>query len=154
MKLYAAKALTVSSSSPPLERRSSTSTIPPTKPVTRTTSSARSNFNSGLNSLQKRAFSWTQRDSGHKVINQDTSSRKRKLVGNLPPSQKAAWEALAGVPEDRPPNTGIASLEGYERPAPMAMTEEWVLTGDPVKDEAVRSSHRYESAPSSILFKV
>jgi zinc finger FYVE domain-containing protein 26 len=87
-------------------------------------------------------------------MNQDTSSRKRKLVGNLPPSQKAAWEALAGVPEDRPPNTGIASLEGYERPAPMTITEEWVLTGDTVKDEAVRSSHRYESAPSSILFKV
>jgi zinc finger FYVE domain-containing protein 26 len=71
----------------------------------------------------------------------------------LPPSHKAAWEALAGVPEERAP-TGLTALEGYERPAPMTITEEWVLTGDPTKDDGVRKSHRYESAPSSILFKV
>jgi zinc finger FYVE domain-containing protein 26 len=34
------------------------------------------------------------------------------------------------------------------------MTEEWVLTGDSQKDDAVRSSHRYASAPNFILFKV
>lgn len=154
VKIYAAKALTISSA-PPLERRSSTSTITAAaKPITRTvTPTARSNFNSGLNTLQRRAFSWTQRDTGNKIINQDNSSRKRKIAGMLPPSHKAAWEALAGVPEDRAP-TGLTALEGYERPAPMTITEEWVLTGDPTKDDVVRNSHRYESAPSSILFKV
>lgn len=70
----------------------------------------------------------------------------------LPPSHKAAWEALAGVPEERPAG-GLPALEGYERPAPMTITEEWILTGDPTKDDVVRNSHRYESAPSSILFK-
>jgi zinc finger FYVE domain-containing protein 26 len=29
-----------------------------------------------------------------------------------------------------------------------------MLTGDVIKDEAVRTSHRYESAPDIILFKV
>ena len=153
VKIYAAKALAVSST--PLERRTSTSTVTPAvKPITRTiTPTARSNFNSGLNTLQRRAFSWTTRDTGNKIINPDNSSRKRKIAGVLPPSHKAAWEALAGVPEERTP-AGLTALEGYERPAPMTITEEWVLTGDPTKDGGVRNSHRYESAPSSILFKV
>lgn len=150
--VYAAKALSVNTAQP-LERRSSASPLPVSKPSARIAPTPRSNFSTGLNSLQKRAFSWTQRDTGNKIISQDSSSRKRKLVGTLAPSQKAAWEALAGVPEERPP-IGLASLEGYERPAPMTMTEEWVLTGDPTKDEAVRASHKYESAPSIILFKV
>ncbi|KAG0600289.1 hypothetical protein M758_11G022200 [Ceratodon purpureus] len=152
VKIYAAKALAVSST--PLERRTSTSTVTPAvKPITRTiTPTARSNFNSGLNTLQRRAFSWTTRDTGNKIINPDNSSRKRKIAGVLPPSHKAAWEALAGVPEERTP-AGLTALEGYERPAPMTITEEWVLTGDPTKDGGVRNSHRYESAPSSILFK-
>lgn len=153
IKIYAAKALSVSST--PLERRSSASTVAAAaKPNTRSvTPTARSNFNSGLNTLQRRAFSWTQRDTGNKIINPDSSSRKRKIAGVLPPSHKAAWEALAGVPEERAP-TGLPALEGYERPAPMTITEEWVLTGDSTKDDGVRNSHRYESAPSSILFKV
>ncbi|XP_024403575.1 uncharacterized protein [Physcomitrium patens] len=151
VKIYATKALTVSST--PLERRSSMSTITAAKPLTRSsTPTSGSNFNRGLNTLQRRAFSWTQRDTGNRISNQDNSSRKRKIAGMLPPSHKAAWEALAGVPEDRTP-TGLTALEGYERPAPMTITEEWVLTGDQIKDDAVRNSHRYESAPSCILFK-
>jgi len=154
VRIYAAKALIISST-PPLERRSSTSAITAAvKPISRlVTPTARSNFNSGLNTLQRRAFSWRQRDTGNKIITQDNNSRKRKITGMLPPSHKAAWEALAGVPEDRPPS-GLTALEGYERPAPMTITEEWILTGDPTKDDVVRNSHRYDSAPSSILFKV
>ena len=155
IRIYATKALTVSSTS--LERRTSASTVTAaaaTKPIVRSiTPTTGSNFNRGLNTLQRRAFSWTQRDTGNKIINPDNSSRKRKIAGVLPPSHKATWEALTGVPEERA-STGLTALEGYERPAPMTITEEWVLTGDPAKDDGVRNSHRYESAPSSILFKV
>jgi zinc finger FYVE domain-containing protein 26 len=60
---------------------------------------------------------------------------------------------MAGIPDELS-NVYIAPQEGHERPAPVTIGDEWVLTGDPAKDDIVRSSHRYDSSPSAILFKV
>ncbi|XP_057838551.1 uncharacterized protein LOC131048568 isoform X2 [Cryptomeria japonica] len=146
---YAAKAITVSAY-PSSERRLSMANVA-SKPSPRTSASNRSNFSNSLNNLQKearRAFSWTSRDSGNKIAPKEMN-RKRKSSG-LPPSQRVAWEAMAGIQEDRTP---VFSVDGQERLASVAMAEGWVLTGDPVKDEGVRLSHRYESAPDIILLK-
>eukprot|EP01018_Ginkgo_biloba_P037319 Gb_14991 [translate_table: standard] len=146
---YAAKAIAVSVH-PSSERRSSLA--PATnKQNIRTGVPSRSNFSSSLSNLQKearRAFSWTSRDSGSKIVPKEMN-RRRKSSG-LPPSQRVAWEAMAGIQEDR---TSVLSADGQERLASVAMAEGWVLTGDPVKDDGVRNSHRYESAPDIILFK-
>ncbi|XP_024541382.1 uncharacterized protein LOC9656299 [Selaginella moellendorffii] len=98
---------------------------------------------SGNKNGNNRRFTWTPRDARNKI----DGTRKRKST--LPPSQKAAWEAMAGYQEDRPIGLGP---EGYEKLAPLTMTD-GVLSGDPVKDEAVRSFHKYDSAPSFVLFK-
>lgn len=146
---YAAKAITFSAS-PSAERRTyatSTTNKPPPR--------VKSNFTSGLTNLQRearRAFSWTNRDTSSKSIPKETPSRKQK-GSLLPPSQIAVWEAMAGNPEERP-SMGSVPQEGHERRAPVTMGDEWVLTGDSTKDDAVRSAHRYESSPSAILFKV
>jgi zinc finger FYVE domain-containing protein 26 len=148
--IYAAKAL--SSSNAPYERRTPVTSTASVKPVGRSVPPVRSNFSTGLTSLPKRAFLWSPRDTGNKIISHDSSSRKRKSAGTLPPFQKATWEALAGLSEE--PSAVPATVENYGRPSPTAMTEEWVLTGDLQKDDAVRSSHCYESAPNFVLFKV
>lgn len=57
---------------------------------------------------------------------------------------------MAGIPEER---VSLYS-DGQERLPSVSIAEEWMLTGDPNKDEAFRSSHRYESAPDITLFKV
>nr|GEU49018.1 hypothetical protein [Tanacetum cinerariifolium] len=44
-------------------------------------------------------------------------------------------------------------MDGQERLPSVSTAEQWMLTGDKNKDEAVRSSHRYESAPAIIIFK-
>lgn len=111
----------------------------------------KTNISSGISILQRRAFSWASRDAPAKVVAKEPPNRKRK-GSMLPPSQIAAWEAMAGIPEERPSAGAAAPQE--ERLAPVTMGDEWVLTGDPAKDDVVRNSHRYESAPSSILFKV
>jgi len=148
--IYAAKAL--SSSNAPYERRTPVTSTASVKPVGRIVPPVRSSFSTGLTSLPKRAFLWSPRDTGNKIISPDSSSRKRKSAGTLPPFQKATWEALAGLSEE--PSAVPATVENYGRPSPTAMTEEWVLTGDLQKDDAVRSSHCYESAPNFVLFKV
>jgi zinc finger FYVE domain-containing protein 26 len=151
--IYAAKAL--SSSNVPYERRHQVSSSALSiKPIGHVVPPMRTNFSTGLTSLQKRAFSWAQRDTGNKIISPDSSSsRKRKSTGTLPPFQKATWEALAGLPEETSLTGPTATVENYGRLAPAAMTEEWVLTGDSQKDDAVRSLHRYASAPNFVLFK-
>ncbi|KAK1299470.1 hypothetical protein QJS10_CPB14g00985 [Acorus calamus] len=52
--------------------------------------------------------------------------------------------------EDRVP---VYSTEGQERLPSVSIAEGWVLSGDPIKDDAVRLSHRYESSPDVIPFK-
>ena len=147
---YASKAVAVSISSPIREPRISVSGTKP-KPKTRSGVPARSSFTNSLSNLQKearRAFSWTPRNTGDKTAPKDVY-RKRKNSG-LSPSERVAWEAMAGIQEDR-----VSSYaDGQERFPSVSITEEWMLTSDAGKDEVVRASHRYESSPDIILFKV
>lgn len=113
---------------------------------------SRSNFTNSLNNLQKearRAFSWTPRDTGSKIAPKEVY-RKRKSSG-LTPSERVAWEEMAGIQEDR---ISVYSADGQDRLPSVSIAEEWMLTGDTSKDDAVRLSHRYESSPDIILFKV
>lgn len=66
-------------------------------------------------------------------------------------SERVAWEPTTSIQEDR---VTLFSADGQERLPAVAIAEMWMLTGDPKKDEAVRSSHRYESTPDITLFKV
>ncbi|KAK1299189.1 hypothetical protein QJS10_CPB14g01005 [Acorus calamus] len=45
------------------------------------------------------------------------------------------------------------AVKGQERLPSVSIAEGWVLSGDSIKDDAVRLSHRYESSPDVILFK-
>ncbi|KAK6140827.1 hypothetical protein DH2020_025434 [Rehmannia glutinosa] len=147
---YAAKAIAISMSSPPRDSRISVSGPRP-KQRTKASTPTRSSFSSSLSHLQKearRAFSWTPRNTGDKGAPKD-SHRKRKSSG-LTQSEKVAWEAMTGIQEDR---VSVFTADGQERLPSISIAAEWMLTGDLKKDEAVRSSHRYESAPDIILFK-
>lgn len=97
----------------------------------------------------RRVFSWSPRNNGDKAAPRE-AYRKRKSSG-LAPSEKVAWEAMTGIQEDR---VSLYPTDGQERFPPVSIPEEWMLTGDPNKDDTVRFSHRYESAPDIILFKV
>ncbi|XP_026408536.1 uncharacterized protein LOC113303692 isoform X1 [Papaver somniferum] len=148
--IYAAKAIAVHVPSLSREQRISVAGPIPKQKIKPGTPS-RSNFSNSLNNLQKearRAFSWTARDNGNKPAPKEVY-RKRKSSG-LSPSEKVAWEAMTGIHEDR---VSTYSVDGQERLPPVSISEEWILTGDPNKDDAVRSSHRYESAPDIVLFK-
>ncbi|KAK7283046.1 hypothetical protein RIF29_12273 [Crotalaria pallida] len=147
---YAAKAISVSISSPPREHRVSVSASRP-KQKTRSGAQPRSSFSSSLSNLQKearRAFSWAPRITMDKNAPKEVY-RKRKSSG-LSPSDRVAWEAMTGIQEDR---ISSFSTDGQERLPSVSIAEEWMLTGDPLKDESIRSSHRYESSPDIILFK-
>ncbi|XP_004303436.1 PREDICTED: uncharacterized protein LOC101291736 [Fragaria vesca subsp. vesca] len=147
---YATRAIAISISSPPREHRVSVSGTR-LKQKTRTGAPVKSSFTSSLSNLQKearRAFSWAPRNSGDRSTPKD-GYRKRKSSG-LTPSEKVAWEAMAGIQEDR---ASSYSVDGQERLPSISISEEWMLSGDPLKDEAVRASHRYESAPDITLFK-
>ncbi|KAL5729310.1 hypothetical protein ACHQM5_002282 [Ranunculus cassubicifolius] len=147
---YSAKAINISGGSPPREPRISVSASRP-KPRNRAGIPARINFTNSLSNLQKearRAFSWTARDTGSKNPPKEVY-RKRKSSG-LTPSERVAWEAMTGIQED---HVSGYSEDGQERIPPVSITEEWILTGDPNKDNVVRLTHRYESAPDVTLFK-
>ena len=148
---YSAKAIAVSISSPSREPRISVSG-PKARQKTKTSTPTRSSFTNSLSNLHKearRAFSWTPRNTGDKTAPRE-AYRKRKNSG-LTPTERVAWEAMAGIQEDR---VSLYPSDGQERFPSVSIAEEWMLTGDPTKDDAVRSSHRYESAPDIILFKV
>ncbi|KAK9273630.1 hypothetical protein L1049_018440 [Liquidambar formosana] len=147
---YAAKSIAVSVSYPSREPRISVSGSRP-RQKTRAGVPTRSSFTNSLSNLQKearRAFSWTPRNTGDKNAPKDVF-RKRKSSG-LTPSERVAWEAMTGIQEDR---VSSYSADGQERLPSVSIAEEWMLTGDTSKDEVVRCSHRYESAPDIILFK-
>lgn len=148
---YAAKAITVNISAPSRQPRISVSGTR-SRPKPKVGTPTRSSFTTSLSNLQKearRAFSWGPRNSGEKTSSKDTY-RKRKSSG-LTTSERVAWEAMAGIQEER---TSSYSVDGVERIPSVSVAEEWMLTGNASKDEAVRASHRYESAPDVILFKV
>ncbi|GER40378.1 zinc finger protein, partial [Striga asiatica] len=147
---YAAKAIAISMSHPVRDSRISVS-APRPKQRTKTTTPTRSSFSSSLSHLQKearRAFSWTPRNSGDKGAPKD-GHRKRKSSGILQ-SDKVASEAMTGIQED---HVSVFTTDGQERLPSVSIAAEWMLTGDLKKDEPVRFSHRYESAPDITLFK-
>ncbi|GAA0138325.1 hypothetical protein LIER_00090 [Lithospermum erythrorhizon] len=147
---YATKAIAVSVSSPSREPRI-TVAGPRAKQKSKAGTPTRLNFTSSLSNLQKearRAFSWGPRHTGEKTAPKDTY-RKRKSSG-LSPSQRVTWEVMAGIQEDR---ASSYSADGQEQLPTVSISDDWMLSGDPGKDEAVRSSHRYESAPDIVLFK-
>ncbi|XP_075107825.1 uncharacterized protein LOC107781681 [Nicotiana tabacum] len=146
--IYAAKAIAVSISSPSRDPRISILT-PRARQKTKMGTPTRSSFTSSLSNFQKearRAFSWVQ--TGDKGASKDTH-RKRKSSGVMQ-SERVAWEPTTSIQEDR---VTLFSADGQERLPAVAIAEMWMLTGDPKKDEAVRSSHRYESIPDITLFK-
>ncbi|XP_047319786.1 uncharacterized protein LOC124923854 [Impatiens glandulifera] len=147
---YAAKAIATSIISPSRETRIPVSG-PRARQKTKTGAPSRSSFSNSLSNLHKearRAFSWTPRNTGDKAAPKE-SYRKRKSSG-LAPSEAVAWEAMAGIQEDR---VSTYAADGQERLPPVSIAEELMLTGDQNKDDAIRSSHRYESTPDIILFK-
>uniref|UniRef100_A0A1D1Z361 Zinc finger FYVE domain-containing protein 26 n=1 Tax=Anthurium amnicola TaxID=1678845 RepID=A0A1D1Z361_9ARAE len=147
---YASKAISVNVNAAPREPRISVSG-PRSKQKTKTGMPSRSNFTNSLSNFQKearRAFSWTPRETASKSAPKEVQ-RKRKSSG-LAPSERVSWEAMAGIQEER---ISSYSADAQERPPFVSVTEEWVLTGDPNKDAAVRSSHKYESSPDIILFR-
>ncbi|XP_073225030.1 uncharacterized protein [Cicer arietinum] len=147
---YTTKAIAVSISSPPREHRISVSGSRP-KQKARPGAPPRLSFTSSLSNLQKearRAFSWAPKNAVEKNAPKDVY-RKRKSSG-LSLSDRVAWETMTGIQEDR---ISSFSADGQERLPSVSIAEEWMLTGDPLKDESIRSSHRYESAPDITLFK-
>ena len=143
---YGAKAIAVNINSPSRETRITVSG-PRHKQKARTGTPTKSSFTGSLSNLQK-AFSWAPRNTGEKAAPKEPH-RKRKSSGLIAPA-KVAWEAMTGIQEDH----GTCSGDGQDRLPSVSIAEEWMLTGDPKKDDAVRSLHRYDSAPDIILFKV
>ncbi|XP_023748497.1 uncharacterized protein LOC111896742 isoform X2 [Lactuca sativa] len=147
---YAAKAIAVTIAPPRRETRIQVSG-PKAKQKAGGTPT-KSSFSNSLSNLQKearRAFSWNPRNSAEKTAPKDVQ-RKRKGSG-LTQTERATWEAMAGIQEDRVSSYTMDG--GQDRLPSVSIAEQWMLTGDPNKDEAVRSSHHYESAPDIILFK-
>ncbi|XP_021746280.1 uncharacterized protein LOC110712151 isoform X1 [Chenopodium quinoa] len=148
---YGTKAIAVSISSPPRETRISVSGSR-LKQKTKTATPTKSSLTSSFSNLQKearRAFSsWTPRGSADKVPPKEPHKKRKSSV--LTPSEKVAWETMTGIQED---HASSLTADGQDRLPSVSIAEEWMLTGDPKKDDGVRSSHRYDSAPDIILFK-
>lgn len=146
---YAAKAISVNINTAPREPRTSVSG-PSLKQKSRTITPSRPNFSNSLSNLQKeayKAFSWS-RESASKSTPKE-ATRKRKSFGMT--SDRVSWETMSVINEDQ---ISSSSADVQERPAFVTATEEWILTGDTNKDAAIRLSHKYESSPDIILFKV
>lgn len=111
---------------------------------------AKTNFVQSFGNFQRearKAFSWVPRDGGTKTPPKDIP-RKRKSSGSG--GDRSSWEAMPGVQEERTP---VYPSEGQDRIPFVSAPEEWVLTGDPDRDNTTRSCHRYESSPDITLFK-
>ncbi|EPS72500.1 hypothetical protein M569_02257, partial [Genlisea aurea] len=148
--LYASKAIAVSLSSPARETRISVYG-PKQKPRMKTSAPTRPSFSNSLSHLQKearRAFTWAPRNPGDKGAAATDTRRKRKSSG-LTQTEKVSWRTSESQ-EDR---ASVCSTEGQERFPALSIAAEWMLTGDLEKDEVVRSTHRYDTAPDIILFK-
>ncbi|KAG6474190.1 uncharacterized protein LOC122028060 isoform X1 [Zingiber officinale] len=147
---YAAKAITINVSAAPREPRISISGSR-LKHKVKIGTPSRPNIASNIGNWQRearRAFSWTTWDSSPKVPQKDVH-RKRKISGFMH-SDTVAGEGIPGIEEERPTSF---SADGLERLPFVSIAEEWVLTGDQNKDNAVRTSHRYETSPDITLFK-
>uniref|UniRef100_J3L1I8 ZFYVE26-like TPR repeats domain-containing protein n=2 Tax=Oryza brachyantha TaxID=4533 RepID=J3L1I8_ORYBR len=145
---YAKKAISINVSSTPREPRLAISGSR-TKQK-KVAAPAKTNFAQSFGNFQRearKAFSWVPRDSGTKTPPKDIL-RKRKSSGSG--GERSSWEAMPGVQEERAPEY---PSEGQERLPFVSAPEEWVLTGDPDKDNATHACHRYESSPDITLFK-
>uniref|UniRef100_M8C4G1 Uncharacterized protein n=1 Tax=Aegilops tauschii TaxID=37682 RepID=M8C4G1_AEGTA len=110
---------------------------------------AKTNFVQSFGNFQRearKAFSWVPRDGGTKTPPKDIP-RKRKSSGS---GDRSSWEAMPGVQEEQTP---VYPSEGQDRLPFVSAPEEWVLTGEPDRDNTTRSCHRYESSPDIALFK-
>ena len=146
---YAKKAISINVSSTPRERRLSISASRAKQK--KATTPVKTNFVQSFGNFQRearKAFSWVPRDSGTKTPPKDTP-RKRKSLGSG--GDRSSWDAMPGVQEERTP---VYPSELQDRLPFVSAPDEWVLTGDPDKDDATRSSHRYETSPDITLFKV
>ncbi|OEL36388.1 hypothetical protein BAE44_0002592 [Dichanthelium oligosanthes] len=145
---YAKKAISINVGSTPRERRLTSSASRAKQK--KATTPAKTNFVQSFGNFQRearKAFSWVPRDSGTKTPPKDTL-RKRKSSGSG--GDRSSWEAVPGVQEERTP---LYPSEGQDRLPFVCAPDEWVLTGDPDKDDPTRSSHRYETSPDITLFK-
>uniref|UniRef100_A0A1J3CB32 ZFYVE26-like TPR repeats domain-containing protein n=1 Tax=Noccaea caerulescens TaxID=107243 RepID=A0A1J3CB32_NOCCA len=144
---YASKAIAVTINPPPREPRITVSA----SRLRQKPRAAKASFTSSLSNFQRearRAFSWTPRNAENRTTSKDVH-RKRKNSG-LGAPERAAWEAMTGIPEEQ---GSSYSVDGQNRLPSVSIAEEWMLTGQTAKDEAVRASHKYESTPDIILFK-
>lgn len=145
---YASKAIAVTINPPPREPRITVSA----SRLRQKPRAAKASFTSSLSNFQRearRAFSWTPRNAENRTTSKDVH-RKRKNSG-LGAPERAAWEAMTGIQEEQ---GSTYSADGQDRLPSVSIAEEWMLTGQTAKDEAVRASHKYESTPDIILFKV
>ncbi|KAL6882017.1 hypothetical protein ACP4OV_011489 [Aristida adscensionis] len=145
---YAKKAISVNASSTPREPRLTVSGSRAKQKKAATP--AKSNFAQSFGNFQRearKAFSWVPRDSGTKTPQKDIL-RKRKSSGSG--GERSSWDAVPGVQEERSP---VYPPEGQDRLPFVSAPEEWLLTGDPVRDDATRACHRYETSPDITLFK-
>lgn len=148
---YAAKAIVVTINPPSREPRVTVSASR-LRQKPRAGPAAKASFTSSLSNFQKearRAFSWAPRHAENRTTSKDVH-RKRKNSG-LGAPERAAWEAMTGIQED---HGSSYSADGQDRLPSASIAEEWMLSGHATKDEAVRASHKYESTPDIILFKV
>ncbi|WOL00352.1 hypothetical protein Cni_G09065 [Canna indica] len=147
---YAAKAIAVNVSSPRETRISISGSK--SKQKARISTSSRSNLANSIGNWQReayRAFSWTTRDNTSPNVPPKDVQRKRKSSGYMH-SDRISWDAMSDIQEDQ---VTTFSADGQERLPFVPIAEEWVLTGDLNKDNAVRTSHRYETSPDITLFK-
>ncbi|CAH8358037.1 unnamed protein product [Eruca vesicaria subsp. sativa] len=145
---YAAKAIAVTVSPPPREPRITVSAQRARQK--QRAGPAKASFTSSLSNFQRearRAFSWAPRNAENRTTSKDVRKRKNSGLGA---PERAAWEAMTGIQEDQ---GSSYSADGQDRLPSVSIAEEWMLTGEPAKDEAVRASHKYESTPDIILFK-
>lgn len=142
---YAQKAISVNVSSVPRENRISiSSTRQKQKKLSTAAQPPKLSITESIGNLQKRAFSWGSRDNGGSstpVKSTPNSDQRKRKSSNLGPTEH-------GLLGDRSPN------DGAERVQFVSVSEEWVLTGDMIKDDEIRSAHRYSSSPDITLFKV
>ena len=109
----------------------------------------RASFTSSLSNLQVayKALSWSRDSMSKSSPKEFIQKRKSSHLS----SDRVSWEATTGTNTEQ---VSSHSTDVQERSAFVSATNEWILTGDASKDAALRSSHKYESAPDIILFKV
>lgn len=147
---YAAKAISVSM---PANAEPRASKSAPSGKVIGLAIPTKSSVSSYLSSVRRescQSLNCTCNESGKDFPCQN-HSKVQKCDSKLPPSHRATWEAIAGPAELHGP--GVIP-DGSDRSVTLTLAEDWVLTGDLSRDETVRSSHRFESAPCPTLFKV